>query len=60
MNARDELLAALTAERYSNTWWTSASKREEAVVMDDSETTVARRRRDLAEDFERSYVREAR
>lgn len=52
---RDELLAALTAERYDNRWFTAASKRAEAAVIDDSETTTARRRRDLVADFERSY-----
>ena len=51
---RDELLAALTAERYDNRWWTDKRKADEAAVVDDSDVTTAKRRRDMAADFERN------
>lgn len=41
---RDELLDALTVERYDNTWWTTPT-----AVVDDSDIATARRRRALAE-----------
>jgi hypothetical protein len=43
---RDELLAALTAERYDNRWW----KTTPAQPPDD-DVTCARRRREMADDF---------
>ena len=46
---RDELLDALTAERYDNRWWVTRTADE----TPDDEVTTARRRRLLAEDFER-------
>ena len=48
MSARDELLDALTAERYDNRWWVTRNADE----TPDDEVTTARRRRLLAEDFE--------
>lgn len=56
MNARDELLVELTAERYSRSvWWHVPPPRqtatEAAVTWDDSEATCARRRRLMAADF---------
>lgn len=44
---RDELLAALTVERYDNRWWTT---RETAAPVDD-DLIRARRRREMAADF---------
>jgi hypothetical protein len=59
MSARDELLAALTAERYDGRWWKTAARVEvsadpvptESIVHDD-ELTTARRRRLLVEAHE--------
>jgi hypothetical protein len=51
---KDELLAALTAERHNGLWWNARRRREEAAVIDDSDVTVARRRRQLAEDYDRA------
>lgn len=45
---RDELLAALTAERYDNRWWKSTP----ADVAVDDEVLAARRRRRMAEDYD--------
>lgn len=56
---RDELLAALVAERYDNRWWTDDRERTEAAIADDSDVTTAKRRRQMAEDFERANRREA-
>lgn len=47
MSDRDELLAALTAERYTNTWW----KTPEPTPPPDDDLTCARRRREMADDF---------
>ena len=45
---RDELLEALTAERYNGGGWVTRNADE----TPDDEVTTARRRRLLAEDFE--------
>lgn len=45
---REELLAALTVERYDNRWWTTPRPE-----LDDSDITTARRRKAMAEDFNR-------
>ena len=47
--SNEDLLAALTKERYDNRWWTT---RPEQPELDDSEIACARRRRQLAEAFE--------
>lgn len=44
---RDELLAALTVERYDNRWWTTAA----AARAPDDDLTCARRRREMAANF---------
>lgn len=44
---RDELVAALTVERYDNRWW----KTPESVVSTDDDLTCARRRREMVADF---------
>lgn len=56
---KDELLAALTAERYDNRWWSDETRRAESEVCDDSDVATARRRRQMAEDFERASDRRA-
>lgn len=56
---RDELLAALMAERYDNRWWTDKRKADETASMDDSDMTTAKRRRQMAADFERHNERQA-
>ena len=50
----DDLLRALTAERYNGFWW--PTRRE---VPDDSELTCARRRKVLAEAWDEMREREA-
>ena len=49
MSARDDLLAALAAERYDNGWWTTPERPDEDA---DNDLATARRRRLLAADFE--------
>ena len=49
---RDDLLAALLVERYTNPWWSTSAaqvERERRPEWDDSEITTARRRRELVE-----------
>lgn len=45
---RDELLAALTVERYDNRWWTTPTPTQ----APDDDLTCARRRREMVADFE--------
>ena len=47
MTTRDELLAALTVERYTSPWWTTPP----ATQAPDDDLTCARRRREMAADF---------
>lgn len=44
---RDELLASLTVERYTNPWWVTAP----TIAAVDDDLACARRRRELAADF---------
>lgn len=46
----DELMQALTAERYTNPWWTTKPK--PTPVAQDDDLTCARRRRELTADVE--------
>lgn len=54
---RDELLRALTVERYTNPWWKTP-----ATEADDSELARGMRRRELVEadaDYRKRLAREA-
>jgi hypothetical protein len=55
MTARDDLLAALTAERYDNRWWTTPQDVDPAV---DTDLSRARRRHLMSEDFDRLNTEE--
>jgi len=58
---RDDILAALLIERYTNPWWDAKAEqveRERRPEWDDSEITTARRRRELVEAWD-EHVREA-
>ena len=46
---RDELLAALAAERYDNRWWHRDDDRAPGGMWDDSDVNCGRRRKALAE-----------
>jgi hypothetical protein len=48
MTARDDFLAALTAERYDNRWWTG---RPPTPPPSDDEVTCARRRKVLEDNY---------
>lgn len=56
MVTRDELLAALTAERYNGGGWRPAHEPDE--TAHDDELAAARRRRQMAADFDRLNERE--
>lgn len=47
MTTRDELLAALSVERYTNPWWVTPPTEQ----APDDELTCARRRRQMVADF---------
>lgn len=47
MNTREELLAALTVERYDNRWWVTPPAQADA----DDDLATARRRRAMVENF---------
>jgi len=51
VTARDDLLAALTAERYDNRWWSTDTARARRAEPVDDELTTARRRRLLADEY---------
>lgn len=64
---RDELLASLLLERYTNPWWTTAppsaaateAEKVTPLGWDDSEFSTARRRRAMFDDAPRPIDQEA-